>query len=139
MGSPTQRTSKFGPNNCLTNMFLSFNFLCSEFKVSLWGSFSPRRTLKFGPNNCLTNYFLRCEFQLSMLTSSKVSFPLLRGPSNLDQTVWRTLKFGPNLSYTNIFLLCELQLSYVEQFKSFILGGSLPEGPQIWSKQLSHK
>jgi len=43
--------------------------------VHFWGV-PPRKTLKFGPNNCLTNNFLRvhCEFQLSMLSSSKVSW-----------------------------------------------------------------
>jgi len=52
-----------------------FNFLCwAVRKFHFWGISPPRRTPKFGRNNCLSCNFLHCEFQLSMLSSSKVSF-----------------------------------------------------------------
>jgi len=38
------------------------------------GGSPPLRTPKFGRNNCLTYNFLHSEFQLSMLSSSKVLF-----------------------------------------------------------------
>jgi len=52
--------------------------------LSIWkfhfGSCSCRKTPKFGLTNCLTNNFLHCEFQLSMLSSLKVSFGEVRPP-----------------------------------------------------------
>jgi len=41
------------------------------FGEAILGRFPPQRAPKFCPNNCLTNNFLLCEFQLSMLSSSK--------------------------------------------------------------------
>jgi len=79
-GFAPSRTPKFGPNNCLTNIFLHYEFqlsLLNSSKVWFWGVCFPLpswKTPKFGPNNCLTNNFLYCEFQLSMLSSTKVSF-----------------------------------------------------------------
>jgi len=55
----------------------SFQFLCQLVqRFGFWGLFPPppQKTPKFGSSNCLTNNFLNCEFQLSMLSSSKVSF-----------------------------------------------------------------
>jgi len=69
------RTPEFGPNNCLTNNFLHYEFqlsMLSSSKFFLWegyffweggegagGSLSPPRTPKFGPNSCFTNDFLQ--------------------------------------------------------------------------------
>jgi len=49
------------------------NFFNEHFGGAVEGS-STRRTPKFGQNNCITNKSLHCEFQLSMFSSSKVSF-----------------------------------------------------------------
>jgi len=78
---PLQRTPKFGPNNCLTNIFLHCEFqisMLSSSKVSFWedyfGGLSPQKTPKFGPNNCLTNIFLQCEFQFLCWAVQKLHF-----------------------------------------------------------------
>jgi len=72
-----KRISKFGPNNCLSNNFLHYEFqlLTDQFKIfnlgtilerafsgSHFGEFASKKTPKFGPNNCLTNVFLHYEF-----------------------------------------------------------------------------
>jgi len=64
----------------ITSYIVSFNFLCSAVQkfpfgraiLGRWG-FAPQRTSKFGRNNFLTINFLHYEFQLSMLSSSKIS------------------------------------------------------------------
>jgi len=59
----------------------------------------PRKTPKFGPNNCHTNNFLHCEFQLSMFSSSKVSF--------LGRPFWDHLIIA---KYTLKWLICKPHL-----------------------------
>jgi len=63
----------------ITFYIINFKFLCwavqkLRFGKRHFGVFPPLRTPKFGQNNCLTYNFLHSEFQLSMLSSSKVSF-----------------------------------------------------------------
>jgi len=102
-GLPPNRTLKFCPNNCLTNIFLDCEFqfsMLSSLKVSFLGKpfcegFPLQKAPKFCPNNCLANNFLLCEFQLSMLSSSKVL--RLGGPFwGVRFPPWKTLKFGQN-------------------------------------------
>jgi len=64
-----QKTSKFSPNNCLTNNFLHYEFHLSMFsssKILVWeGNFFESGVVappKFDPKNCLTNNFLHYEF-----------------------------------------------------------------------------
>jgi len=85
VGGQPSRNPIFGPNNCLINNFLHYEFqqsMLSSSKISLWkgnflgggkGLLLPPRTPKFGPNSCITNNFLHYEFQLSMLSSLKIS------------------------------------------------------------------
>jgi len=104
--------------------------MLSSLKVlflAIFGGSPPRRTPKFGKNNCLTYNFLHCEFHLSMLSNSKVLFwgGILGG--FLPPPPQRT----PNLikiivSHTTSYIVSFIFLQYVEQFKSFILGGSPP-------------
>jgi len=50
-------------------------FYAEQLKNFIFGGLPPlRRTPNCGQNNCLTYNFLHCEFQISMLSSSKVSF-----------------------------------------------------------------
>jgi len=101
--------------------------------------------VKFGSNNCLTNNFRQYEFQLSMLSSSKVSF--WKGRFGFFFFFFRkTPKFAPNVCLTNNFLHCEFQPSMLSSSKILFTGGwhfvgvcHLPGRPQIWFKQLSHK
>jgi len=67
--------SKFGPNNCITNIFLHGEFqiyILSRLKVCFGGL--PLDDPKFGQNNCLICNPLHCEFQFSMLSNLKVLF-----------------------------------------------------------------
>jgi len=105
-----------GPNNLVqTNVIqtlcyiVSFNFLCwavkkfhfrraigRAFSGSDFSEFEPQRTLKFGPNNCLLNNFLHYEFQLSMLSSSKILFWEGHFGGAGVCSSRRTPKFGPS-------------------------------------------
>jgi len=82
-----------------SSYIVCFNLYVQQFKSFIlegpFCGFTSWRTSRFGPNNCLTNVFLHCKFQLSMLSSSKVSFgraivgvcPLPRRTPNLVQTI----------------------------------------------------
>jgi len=102
------------------------------FSGSDFGQFVLQKTPKFGPSNCHTNNFLHYEFQLSMLSSSKIS--QLGGPffgGEGSSRSLRTAKFGPNN-----FLHYEFQLSMSNSLKI-----SLWEG-HFWGAgvcPLSHK
>jgi len=82
-------------------------------------SLSSRKTPKYGSNNSLSSNFLHCEFQLSMMSGSKVLFwenhfgelgPFPGGPLNLVRAIVSQIS-----SYLVSFNFC------VEQFKSFVL------------------
>jgi len=100
------------------------------FSRSHFREFAPQMT----PN--LANVFLHYEFQLSMLSSSKVSFLGVhshpQGPPNLVQTI-----ASQTTSYIVSFnFLCSAIKSWTLE-RLFLGGGGLL--PQIWSKQFSHK
>jgi len=147
-GFTPRRTSKFGSNTCLTNIFLHcvYNFLCLAVEKFHFGGFfrrgglTPWRNRKFGPNNCLTNAFLHYEFrlvlcwanncltnnflhyefQLSMLSSSKIS--LWEGYLGWKFAPRKTSKFGPNNCLTNNFLHYEFQHSMLSSSKVWLWG-----------------
>jgi len=113
LGVHSQKTPKFGPSNCLTNIFLHYWYVFQLFMLS---------NSKVCSNNRLTNNFLHCEFQFSMFNSSKVSFweksssspPPLKGPQIWSKQL--SHKYLPTL-WVSAF--------YVEQFKSSVLGVGL--------------
>jgi len=117
-----------------TSYIMSFNFLCwavqkFHFRRAIFGGRGagpPRgtpnliswKTAKFGPNNCLANNFLHCEFQLSILNSSKV---LLWGGGagicpqntpNLVQTIVSQTSSSFNIVCFNFLLYSAVQVSF---------------------------
>jgi len=108
------------------------------FGGRFWRSLPSRRTPKFGPNNCLTNNFLHCEFQFSMLSSSKVSFWGVRPPGGSPNLVKTIVSQTSSYIVSFNFLCWAVQKFY---FLGAIFGGLSPGGQfaQIRSKKLSHK
>jgi len=118
-----------------SSYIVSFNSLCwavEQFKSFIFGKTirgsPPRRAPKFCPNNCLINNFLLCEFQLSMLSSSKVSFlrpfgSSPRRPPNLVKII-----VSPTTSYIVSFNFIR-QAVQNGPFLAHILEGS----PLTWS------
>jgi len=99
-----------------------FPFWGRIFSGSHFGEFVSPEDLQICPNNCLTNNFLHCEFQLSMLSSLKVSF--LKGHFLGERSPPDDPRFfGQNNCLTNNFLHCEFQLSMFSSLKVLFLEG----------------
>jgi len=97
---------------------VSFNFICSRFKVSYWELSYPGRL----PNLIRTI--------ISQTSSYIVSFNYLCTAVQsiiMGGSPQRTLKFDPNIYLTNIFLRRKFQL-YIFRVQGFILGDYLPPG-----------
>jgi len=141
-GVCSPRTIKFGPNNCLTNNFLHYEFQLSTSYVEQFKNFTlkgpfmvtpfPKKP-KFSPNSCLT-----------IITSYIMSFNVLGGR-------WGVQGFTPLQELPNLALVSQIT-SYIMSFnflcravQKFLFGRAIfggdftPKDPQIWPKQLSHK
>jgi len=97
--------------------------LSSSKVLFLWSHFAgvrtPSENPQLGQNNCLTYNFLHCEFQISVLSSLKVTF--WEGPFwKVAPPHLKTPKFSQNncLTYNN-FLHCEFHLTMLSNSKVF--------------------